>query len=171
MPHPRWLSSSQRPDQRGAVAIEGALVLSMILIPLLMGVIAFGQTFYKAQPVDLVTPPMVQTDQDGNPFWEPSGNCETLANRIKQSMIDTLVKANQDLFGGNSQVLEHLTVNVTSIPDTNAVYVNAGLQPVLTEWLASRSNDTGYKNWASDWSGMVRNAWVAVPGGAGSCRA
>ena len=153
------------------MAIEGALVLSMILVPLLMGVISFGQTFYKAQPVDLVTPPMVQTDENGVPFWEPSGNCVTLANRIKQSMIDALVKSNQDLFGGNSALLDQLTVNVSTIPDTNAVYVNAGLKPVLTEWLASQSNNTGYKNWASDWSGMVRNAWVEVPGGSGSCRA
>lgn len=169
MTHPRPRGARRR-DQHGAAAVEGALVLSVVLVPLLVGVITFGQTFYKAQPVDLVTPPMVQTDAEGNPFWEPSGNCATLANRIKQSIIDTLRRANQDLFGGNSAILEKITVSVTSLPDTNAVYVNAGLQPVLTEWLASQSTHQGYKNWASDWSGTVRNAWVEVPGGAGSCR-
>lgn len=170
MTHPRrrWM---HRQGESGVAAVEGALVLSVLMVPLLMGVLKFGDIFYRSQAVDLVTPPMVQTDKDGNPFWVPNGDCSTLANRIKQSLINSLVQTNSDLFGGNSSILNNMTVTVTKIPDQNAVYVNAGLQPVLTEWVASHSSNDAYKNWANDWSGIVRNAWVEVPAGSGSCRA
>lgn len=162
---------ASRRDQRGAVAVEAGLSLTFLLIPLLVGVVKYGDVFHEAQAVDMVTPPMVQTDVNGEPFWAPSGSCQSLADRIKQSMIDALIKANGDLFAGSSQFLQGMTVSLTSIPDSQSVYVNAGLSAPLTEWLAKQNVTDGYKNWANDWSGIVRNAWVEVPGGAGSCRA
>ena len=39
-----------RPD-RGAAAVEGALLISFLLIPLLMGVLTYGDYFWRAQRV------------------------------------------------------------------------------------------------------------------------
>ncbi len=146
------------------------MVLAVLLIPLLMGVLKYGDIFHKAQSVDMITPPMVQTDVNGEPFWAPTGNCQVLANRIKQSLINSLIQTNADLFDGSSSFLNSMTVSIQSIPNSQSVYVNAGLSAPITEWLAANSNDQGYKNWANDWIGVVHNAWVEAPGGAGGCR-
>lgn len=42
--------------QRGAVAVEAALVLSFFVIPLLLGVLAWGEYFWRAQKIDTHAP-------------------------------------------------------------------------------------------------------------------
>jgi len=42
--------------ERGAAAVEAALICSALLIPLLLGVITWGDYFFRAQRVDTLAP-------------------------------------------------------------------------------------------------------------------
>lgn len=52
--------NGRRRDQRGAVAVEAALVSSFILVPLLLGVLYYGFYLWKMQSVPLLDPNLDQ---------------------------------------------------------------------------------------------------------------
>jgi hypothetical protein len=53
-------SRARRSDDRGAVAVEAALVGSFILVPLLLGILFYGYYFWKLQQVPLLDPNLDQ---------------------------------------------------------------------------------------------------------------
>ncbi len=73
---------SRRPDQRGAAVVEAALVISFFLVPLLVGVLLFGERLWAAQK----TPPY---DAHLAPS-EITGNltCAELVDRVKTTLVN-----------------------------------------------------------------------------------
>ncbi|MAS56233.1 MAG: hypothetical protein CMJ44_16730 [Pimelobacter sp.] len=73
----RWCARVER-AQRGAVAVEAALVGAFILVPLLLGVITYGNYFWRAQKVDTLS-------VSGLPPATIAGTytCQELVDRVK----------------------------------------------------------------------------------------
>lgn len=70
--------------ERGAVAVEAALFLSVVLIPLLLGVITYGMYFWKAQQVGPLSQRL--------PLQSIVGqfNCAQLVDRVKTTVQNAL---------------------------------------------------------------------------------
>jgi hypothetical protein len=77
-------SRARRSDDRGAVAVEAALVGSFILVPLLLGILFYGYYFWKLQQVPLLDPNL---DQAG--FVGDLCSAELLA-RVKATALVAL---------------------------------------------------------------------------------
>lgn len=95
--------------ERGAAAVEGALVLSFIVLPLLIGVIHFGTYFWGAQRVDAVTP--------GLPVGSIAGDygCQQLKDAVAATVVDVVQGLDPSLIGVE---LSDVTVTVVEIlPD------------------------------------------------------
>jgi hypothetical protein len=81
-----------RKDERGAVAVEAALFLSVVLIPLLLGVVTYGMYFWKAQQVAPLSQ-RLPLDSIVGQF-----NCAQLVDRVKTTVQNAL-PAVSNLFG------------------------------------------------------------------------
>ena len=73
-----------RKDERGAVTVEAALLLSVVLLPLLIGVVSFGMYFWKAQQVAPLSQ-RLPLDSIVGQF-----NCAQLVDRVKTTVQNAL---------------------------------------------------------------------------------
>ena len=71
-------------DERGAVAVEAALFLTVVLIPLLLGVVTYGMFFWKAQQVAPLSQ-RLPLDSIVGQF-----NCAQLVDRVKTTVQNAL---------------------------------------------------------------------------------
>lgn len=93
------------PSERGAAAVEGALVTAFILVPLLLGVLQYGSYFWKAQKVELIDLDIPQQTLSGV-------YCSQAA----------LLQRLQNLLNGNlSQIAGNLDVPASAVALTGAV--------------------------------------------------
>lgn len=82
-----------RKDEQGAVTVEAALLLSVVLLPLLIGVVSFGMYFWKAQQVAPLSQ-RLPLDSIVGQF-----DCSQLVDRVKTTVQNALPGLS-DLFGG-----------------------------------------------------------------------
>lgn len=73
-----------RKDEQGAVTVEAALLLSVVLLPLLIGVVSFGMYFWKAQQVAPLSQ-RLPLDSIVGQF-----NCAQLVDRVKTTVQNAL---------------------------------------------------------------------------------
>lgn len=99
-------------EQRGAVAVEAALVLSFFVIPLLLGVLTWGEYFWRAQKVDTHAPRI------------PAGmlvgtfSCDSLVSEVKTTVAGTATDLDPSLPVSTSDV----TVSVIEqLPEVGVV--------------------------------------------------
>lgn len=74
----------RRRDQRGAVVVEAALVISFFLIPLLVGVLTLGQRLWDAQHKDPYEP-RVASSQVRGVF-----TCTDLVSRVETTVANNI---------------------------------------------------------------------------------
>lgn len=70
--------------ERGSVAVEAALILSIVLIPLLLGVISFGMYFWRAQQAEPLAARLPLNSIVGQ------FNCAQLIDRVKTTVQNAL---------------------------------------------------------------------------------
>lgn len=73
-----------RRDQRGAIVVEAALVISFILIPLLVGVLTLGERLWQAQKKDPYEP-RIASSQIVGPF-----SCGDLVSRVQTTVANNI---------------------------------------------------------------------------------
>jgi hypothetical protein len=71
-------------DEQGAVAVEAAIFLTVVLLPLLLGVITYGMYFWKAQQVAPLSQ-RLPLDSIVGQF-----NCAQLVDRVKTTVQNAL---------------------------------------------------------------------------------
>lgn len=166
MSHPRGTARRCRRTQQGAVAVEAALLFGALLVPVVIGITKFGPILHEKQRVDMTEIP--QMDAEGKKFWAENQSCQSLSNRIKDSFAASLMRTNADLFGSKSTVLNMMTTNVQSIPNTTAVYVTIGWDPVLLKRWAESTGNPGLASNLRSTSARIEEAWITS--GSGNCR-
>lgn len=116
---------SRRRDD-GAVAVESALVLSVILAPLLIGVLTYGFYFWQAQKVPLLDPNMDQSGIVGE-------LCEAeLVSRVKAAALTAVT--NVDDTGALPVALDDITATVLSaVPNGLGVDVSVSITTTIGE--------------------------------------
>jgi hypothetical protein len=73
---------AHRRTQRGAAVVEAALVISFVLIPLLVGVLTFGERLWRAQAVEPYNARVAPTQIVGH------FTCAELVDRVKQTVVN-----------------------------------------------------------------------------------
>jgi len=76
--------SSREHGERGAVAVEAALFLSVVLVPLLLGIITYGNYFWQAQRVQPLSARLPLESIVGE------FNCAQLVDRIKTTVQNAM---------------------------------------------------------------------------------
>jgi hypothetical protein len=71
-------------SERGAAAVEAGLVISLFLIPLVLGIITYGSYFWQAQKVEPLTSRLPLQNIVG------TFNCNELIDRIKTTVKSAL---------------------------------------------------------------------------------
>lgn len=134
MSHPR-----PRAD-RGAAAVEAALVGSFILVPLLLGVLSFGYYLWKLQRVPLLDPQLDQTAFVGE-------ICEgELVSRVRTATLTTLENA-EDAASLPVSLSDITASVVPSEVGGLGVTVNIGVTvPLLTSSFIPLPNDGNVTN-------------------------
>jgi hypothetical protein len=108
-----------RRGERGAVAVEAALILSVVLIPLLLGVITYGMYFWKAQRVEPLSQRL--------PLQSIVGqfNCSELVDRVKTTVQNALPSVS-GLFG-DQLPLTAIGVTVIDVLPTIGVDISVSI--------------------------------------------
>lgn len=93
--------------ERGAVAVEAAIFISVVLIPLLLGVITYGSYFWQAQRVQPLTARL--------PIESIVGefNCAQLVDRVKTTVQNALPTVYSLL--GDDVPLDAIGVDVVNV--------------------------------------------------------
>lgn len=121
----RACAPGRRPD-RGAAAVEAGLVVSVILIPMVVGVLQWGDYFWKAQQVDTVTP--------GVPVGElaDSFTCQSLKDEIAAT-VSAVVNGLDPSLGLDAS---NVTVTVVEVLPDVGVTVNVHIEVPAADGLA-----------------------------------
>ena len=112
----------------GAAAVEAALVLSFFLVPLLLGVLYWGQYFWKAQAADELSPRI------------PSGaivgkfTCDELVARVKDTVVGILPGTTESL---GLDPVSDITVRVVEVLPTVGAIVTVSVSVPLVDQVAS----------------------------------
>ena len=116
----------RRPSEHGAAAVETGLVVSVILIPLILGVLQWGDYFWKAQQVDTVTP--------GVPVGELAAafTCQGL----KDQVATTVAAVVSSLDGSLAIDASDITVTVIEVLPDVGVTVQVHIEVPATNGLA-----------------------------------
>jgi hypothetical protein len=113
---------AHRRTQRGAAVVEAALVISFILVPLLVGVLTFGERLWRAQAVEPYNARVAPTQIVGH------FTCAELVDRVKQTVVNN--SANLD----RPVELSWVAVEVVEIVPTVGVLVDVSITvPPLKE--------------------------------------
>ncbi len=108
--------------ERGAVAVEAALVLSFFMVPFMLALFQYGNYFWQAQRVQSYAPRIPSGTVTG------SLTCTQLMAQVKSSVV-TL---GNDLGAVTAIPLDAITVVAEALP-TVGVVVNVSVQvPILT---------------------------------------
>ena len=112
------------PGERGAIAVEAALFLSFLVVPLLLGVLTYGMYFWKAQQAQPLSS-RLPLDSIVGTF-----NCAELVDRIKTTVQNALPEVD-GLFDGTLP-LEDIGVTVVDVLPTIGVVVEVSIEiPVV----------------------------------------
>lgn len=113
---------------RGAAAVEAALVISFILVPLLLGVITWGDYFFRAQRVDTLAPAV--------PVGGVAGTftCQGLKDTVAATVVDVVGDLDPSLAG---IAADDVTVTVVEMLPDVGVTVNIHIETTLVGGLAS----------------------------------
>jgi hypothetical protein len=105
--------------ERGAVAVEAALFLSVVLIPLLLGVITYGMYFWKAQQAQPLSQRL--------PLQSIVGqfNCAQLVDRVKTTVQNALPSVS-GLFNGQLPLTD-IGVTVVNVLPTVGVDISVSI--------------------------------------------
>lgn len=113
------MAATRRADEQGAVAVEAALFLSVVLIPLLLGVVTYGMYFWKAQQVAPLSQ-RLPLDSIVGQF-----DCSQLVDRVKTTVQNAL-PAVSGLFN-NQLPLTAIGVTVIDVLPTIGVDVSVSI--------------------------------------------
>lgn len=105
--------------ERGAVAVEAAFILSVVLIPLLLGVITYGMYFWRAQAAQPLASRLPLVDIVG------TFNCAELVDRIKTTVQNALPEVSGLIDG--VLPLEDIGVRVIEVLPTIGVVVEVSI--------------------------------------------
>jgi hypothetical protein len=106
--------------ERGAVAVEAALFLSVVLIPLLLGVITYGMYFWKAQQAEPLSQRLPLNSIVGQ------FNCAQLVDRVKTTVQNALPSVS-GLFG-NQLPLTDIGVTVINVLPSVGVDISVSIR-------------------------------------------
>lgn len=119
-PEPDARRSRRRGErERGAVAVEAAFILSVVLIPLLLGVITYGMYFWRAQTAQPLASRLPLVNIVG------TFNCAQLIDRIKTTVQNALPEVSGLLDG--VVPLEDIGVRVIEVLPTIGVVVEVSV--------------------------------------------
>lgn len=116
------------PRDRGAAAVETALVVSVLLVPLLLGILTWGDYFFRAQRVDTLAP--------GVPVGGVAGSfgCQALKDAVAATVVDVVGDLDASLAGIE---VSDVTVTVVEILPDVGVTVDIHIETPLVGGLAS----------------------------------
>lgn len=83
----------KRRAERGAVAVEAALILTLVMVPLVLGIITYGSYFWQAQKVQPLSARLPMDDVVGE------FNCAQLIDRVKTTVQNALPNVDGALNG------------------------------------------------------------------------
>lgn len=109
-------------DERGIAAIEAAILVSILLVPLILGIIQWGDYFWKAQKVDTLAP-AVPEGQVAGVF-----TCEGLQDVVTAAVVDVVAGLDPDL---PVVVPEDVVVTVLEVLPEVGVVVQIHLEVVV----------------------------------------
>jgi hypothetical protein len=87
------LAARRAAGERGAIAVEAAMILSLVLMPLLLGVITYGSYFWQAQKAEPLAARLPLDSVVG------TFNCAQLVDRVKTTVQNALPSVT-NLFSG-----------------------------------------------------------------------
>lgn len=114
--------------ERGAVAVEAAFILSVVLIPLLLGVITYGMYFWRAQAAEPLASRLPLVNIVG------TFNCAQLVDRIKTTVQNALPEVSGLIDG--VLPLEDIGVRVIEVLPTIGVVVEVSIKVGGTDALS-----------------------------------
>jgi hypothetical protein len=115
----------RRRTERGAAAVEAALVCSFVLIPLLLGVLLYGSWFWQAQKVDPLASRLPVDGVSG------TFSCAELVDQVRTTVANALTADSL----GVSVPAEAIAVEVVNVlPDVGA-YVHVTIDVPASEQL------------------------------------
>ena len=127
-----WATVGGRDRQRGAAAVEAALLFSAVLVPLLLGVINYGYYFWQLQRVPELDPAI---DQSGIVGTFCTGELPDLLTRVRQAAL--IAVDNLDTASGEQTTLSLSDITasvVTYTPDSLGLVVQVGFSsPAVDE--------------------------------------
>jgi hypothetical protein len=116
----------KRRAERGAVAVEAALVLTFIMIPLVLGVITYGSYFWQAQKVQPLSTRLPMDDVVGE------FDCSQLIDRVKTTVQNAL--PNVEGAVGGVLPLDAIGVRVVNVLPSVGVDIVLSIQiPVVSQ--------------------------------------
>ena len=107
-------------DERGAVAVETGFILSVVLIPLLLGVITYGMYFWRAQSAEPLASRLPLVNIVG------TFNCAQLIDRIKTTVQNALPEVSGLV--GDEIPLTAIGVRVIEVLPTIGVVVEVSIK-------------------------------------------
>ncbi len=128
----RGLRARARRGERGAVAVEAALFLTFLVVPLLLGVLTYGMYFWKAQKVQPLSA-RLPLDSIVGTF-----NCAELVDRIKTTVQNALPEVT-GLFAGTLP-LDDIGVTVVDVLPTVGVVVDLSIHIPALDSLGGLGN-------------------------------
>ena len=128
----RRIRGDVRPE-RGAVAVEAGLV-STVLMPLLLGVLVFGNYLWHAQRVDAYAVRIPSGAIQGSGL-----TCQELVDRVKATVVQ-----NADNLSGTTGIdLGDVTAQVVQVLPAVGAVVNVSVRVPVASTLASMLPDHG----------------------------
>lgn len=115
-------------SQRGAAAVETALVVSALLVPLFLGIVSWGDYFFRAQRVDTLAP--------GVPVGGVAGSftCQGLKDTVAATVVDVMRALDASLAGIE---VSDVTVGIVEVLPDVGVIVDIHIETPLLGGLAS----------------------------------
>lgn len=114
--------------QRGAAAVETVLVVSVLLVPLFLGIVTWGDYFFRAQRVDTLAPAVPVGGVAG------SFTCQALKDTVAATVVDVV----GDLDASLADIdVSDVTVSVVEVLPDVGVIVDIHIETPLVGGLAS----------------------------------
>lgn len=143
--------SHPRARERGAVAVEAALVISLLLVPLFLGIVTWGDYFFRAQRVDTLAP--------GVPVGGVAGSfsCQGLKDRVATTVVSVV----RDLDPSLADIeAADVTVTVVEVLPQVGVTVDIHIETPLVGGLASLIPLPGGGSIVTDFSQRLQDVTV-----------
>ena len=125
--NPRFMRAR---SERGAAAVEAGLVTT-VLMPLMVGVLVWGNYFWHAQKVEPYAARLPQGAVVGYNL-----TCEEVVSLVKQAVVDLSAPVTDDYAPPELQLDDVVVTVVEVLPDASAV-VNIGVKTNVGSSLAS----------------------------------